>query len=390
MAEFDKRVFEYIEKNISEYFAMSNAIFDRPETALNEYFACDLLSEWLERNGYLVSRNEGGLETAFKATYRQGASGPRIGLLCEYDALPMGHGCAHHMQGPIMFLASEAVKSVMSGIPYELVIYGTPGEEGAHCKKTMLENGCFQDIDVALMVHGSPNATIDIKSLAGVRLEFEFQGIAAHDSLTPELVRSGMDAMLLGFTGLEFLRGHVKDDVRLNYKVDDCPGTPECSDLSYARCSVYLRTYHDEDLPELEDRMISVMQGAAMMSGVNIKHKRILKVVGKVPNMTLNKVFMDIAREINAPQLLEFREKTGSTDFAWVTRIVPGAVFRYPFVPLGSTSHSQVFLDYGKSTQAKEGIVIASKVIAASVIKMIEDPSIIKDAENELKKYTGK
>ena len=384
MTSFEDKAYGHVESNVSEYFEMANAIFDKPEIALNEYFACKTLTDWLEKNGYKLTRNEGGLETAFKAVYKQGEGGLRIGLLCEYDALPMGHGCAHHMQGPIMFLAAEAIKNVMDETPYELVIYGTPGEEGAHCKKIMAENGSFRDIDVALMVHGAPNATVDIKSLAGVRLEFEFIGVTAHESLAPEKVRSALKAMLLGFNGLEFLRGNTRDDVRINYKA---LGTP---DLSYSKCSAYLRTYHDEDLPELEQRMIDIMRGAALMSGVEMKHECVMNVVGKVPSLTLNKLFMGLAEEIDAPQRLAFRDKTGSTDFSWVTRIVPGSVFRYPFVPLGTTSHSQGFLDNGKSEKAKEGIIIAAKVIAASAIRLIKDKSIMEEAKTEFEKYNIK
>ena len=40
--------------------------------------------------------------------------------------------------------------------PFSVVVYGTPAEETAHGKLRMLEQGCFQDIDVALMMHGPP------------------------------------------------------------------------------------------------------------------------------------------------------------------------------------------------------------------------------------------
>ena len=40
----------------------------------------------------------------------------------------------------------------------------------------MLEQGCFQDIDVALMMHGSPTTTVDVKSMAMSSFVVTFHG----------------------------------------------------------------------------------------------------------------------------------------------------------------------------------------------------------------------
>lgn len=54
------------------------------------------------------------LKSAFRAVYHSVGNGaaPRIGLLCEYDALAgLGHGCGHHMQGPACLGAAVALKN---------------------------------------------------------------------------------------------------------------------------------------------------------------------------------------------------------------------------------------------------------------------------------------
>lgn len=81
----------------------------------------------------------------------------------------------------------------------------------------MQENGYFQDIDVALMMHGSSTTTVDVKSLAMSSFTVTFHGKKAHAALTPEDGRSALDALLIAFQGVEFLREHVPKDTRMHY-----------------------------------------------------------------------------------------------------------------------------------------------------------------------------
>ena len=46
----------------------------------------------------------------------------------------------------------------------------------------------------------------------------------AHAALAPEKGRSAFDAMLAAFQGIEFLREHVPDDVRMHYCMTELPG----------------------------------------------------------------------------------------------------------------------------------------------------------------------
>ena len=137
---------------------MADSIFYRPEYDGEEVFASGLLEDYLEENGFQVERGLGSWPTAFRAVWKHGQGGPRIGLLCEYDALrQLGHGCGHHMQGPCICGTAVALKNAGIEEPFELVVYGTPAEETRGSKITLWEDGFFRDIDVALMMHGGPD-----------------------------------------------------------------------------------------------------------------------------------------------------------------------------------------------------------------------------------------
>lgn len=66
------------------------------------------------------------------------------------------------MQGPSVIGAALALRDVCGEEPYKIVIYGAPAEETIGGKIIMKEKGCFQDIDIALMMHAAPNTCVDI------------------------------------------------------------------------------------------------------------------------------------------------------------------------------------------------------------------------------------
>lgn len=65
-----------------------------------------------------------------------------------------------------MIGAALALRDVCGEEPYKIVIYGTPAEETIGGKIIMKEKGCFQDIDIALMMHAAPNTCVDVRCMA--------------------------------------------------------------------------------------------------------------------------------------------------------------------------------------------------------------------------------
>ena len=76
---------------------------------------------------------------------------------------------------------------------------------------------------------------------------------------------------------------------------------------------------------------------------------------------------------------------TGSTDFSSVTFRVPGACLRVKFVGKGVTSHSQEWLDNGKSQLAEDAIMYGAKGIALSVEEILETPDLLEKIQEDFK-----
>lgn len=378
-----KELFANIDKQRTDLINMADNIFDNPEYEGQEFLAAGLITKYLKENGFQVEMGIADFPTAFKATYTKGMGGPTIGILCEYDALRgLGHGCGHHMQGPACIGAAVALKNVCSNVPYKIVVYGTPAEETLSAKCAILNKGCFRELDVAFMMHGGPNTCTDIKCLALSTFEVVFKGKGAHAALAPEKGRSGLDALMIAFNGIEFLREHVPEDVRMHYTITELPG-PMNVVPKKAVGEVALRSFSKETLDKVVLRFRDIIKGAALIAGVDYEITQKSDLYNKIPVLTLNDLLMDNAKLAGAPQLALPREKTGSTDFGNVMYEIPGSCIRVAFVPEGTSSHTQEFVDAGKSEDAHNCVIYGAKAIAGAALDLIENPEKMEAVKKE-------
>ena len=382
-SEAKKALFQEIETRREALTAMSDQIFDHPEYDGEEVYAAGLLTTYLWDNGFEVETGIAGLPTAFRATFSHGEGGPVIGILCEYDALRgLGHGCGHHMQGPSCLGAAVALKNMETEKPFQLVVYGTPAEETRGCKCEMLEKGCFKELDVAFMMHGAPNTCTDIKCLAKDGYTVIFKGKKAHAAIAPEKGRSALDALLVAFQGVEFLREHVPEDVKLHYTITELPG-PSNVVPDRAVGDFGLRSFSRETLGQVAERVKNIIKGAALIADVEYEIEEDTVFFNKIPVLTLNDLLMKNAELAGAPQLAPPRQRTGSTDFGNVMYEVPGSCIRVAFVPEGTPSHSMEYVAAGKTETAHDCVICGAKAIAGAAWDLIEDETLMKQVKEE-------
>nr|WED69271.1 hypothetical protein PJ912_04295 [Pectobacterium colocasium] len=103
----------HFEQTAQKYLQVSHQIHARPELGNQEYFAAETLTDLLRDAGFTVTRDIAGHETGFVAHKGSANSGPRIGYLAEYDALPgLGHACGHNLIGTSSVAAAIALSHV--------------------------------------------------------------------------------------------------------------------------------------------------------------------------------------------------------------------------------------------------------------------------------------
>ncbi len=372
-------LFEHIDGLKSELVGIAYEIFDNPEYGLEERFASKLLQNKLCTQGFEVNAGYAGLETAFRAVWSNGQGGPNIGILCEYDGVKgMGHTCGHHLQGPAAIGAATALKRTLEGTDTccTITVYGTPAEETVGGKILMAASGCFKELDVALCTHAIQDISfVGGESLALAPFRVVFQGKTGHASGAPHEVRSAMDAMLLAFNGIEFMREHVKDGTRVSYNIVSGTGSFG-QDPSQAKASISLRTYDEGYLMELERRLRNIIAGACLMTDTEADIEKRPVYAVRRPNVALGELARDNMRLAGVAHIAEdFRTSGGSTDFGNVSRIVPGALIYLEFCD--APAHSQAWYDAGKTEAAQRCLMYSAKTLAGMAYDLICQPQIL-------------
>jgi amidohydrolase len=219
----------------SAFQEVNLSIHSHPETAYQEVFAHEKLTDFLEHHGFEVKRHAWGLDTAFEAIF--GSGGRQVVFCAEYDALPgIGHGCGHNLiaTSSLAAFVSAARALQMTKLPGRLRIIGTPAEEGGGGKIKLLEAGAFdppQDIAAALMSHpttSGPNSDglvydgiAGTKSIAAYKTKVIFKGRASHAGAEPWNGINALDAAVGAYVNVSMLRQQIRPDERVHGVFED-------------------------------------------------------------------------------------------------------------------------------------------------------------------------
>lgn len=372
-----QKLYEIIEGMREKLVGINDFIHDNPEIGNQEYKAYQLLTTIFDEAGFAVEKEVIGLATAFKATYSIGTGGPNIGLLCEYDALEgLGHGCGHNLQPAAIVGAAVALAQGLGELPANIIVYGTPAEETTSAKLPMAKAGIFDNLDIAFMMHASDRTTVDGKSLAVTLVDFVFTGKAAHAAIAPDKGISALDGVLMTFNGIEYLREHVRPDVRMHGIITD-GGKAANIVPERAAAQFYIRANDRPHLDIVLERVYNVARGAALMTGAKLSINEIKAYDNKINSETVNQILLENAHAVGAKDITAPRQYTGSTDFSCVTYRVPGACLRVGFVPIDTPSHSAEWVQAARSSKAHEALIVAAKAIAGSCYELVENPKLL-------------
>jgi len=383
--QMKENIYTTVEQIRDMIIGINDFIHENPELGHQEFKAAELLTRTLAEHGFQVEKGVAGLPTAFKATYTSKPGGPVIGLLCEYDALEgLGHGCGHNLQASSITGAAIALRNNLGDLPATIIVFGTPAEETTSGKVPMAEAGLFDGLDAALMMHGGDRTTVDGKSLAINSVDFVFTGKAAHAAVSPEQGISALDAVLLTFNGIEYLREHVRSDVKIHGTITD-GGTAPNIVPERAAAKFLIRAADREYLNTVVERVFNVARGAALATGAKLTIHEGKALDNKLNVQRLNDLLLENARQVGAREITPPRQSTGSTDFSTVTHRVPGACLRVSFVPFGVSNHTREWVEAGKSPDGHAAVITAAKAIAGTVYDLITMPDVLHEIQEEFK-----
>ena len=312
-----------VDSHKDELFALSDAIWKHPELSYEEFKAHELLTDYLEKKGFAVERSYTGIKTAFRATF--GSGRPNVCVICEYDALPdIGHACGHNLIAEAGVAAGLGLKAALEsgqdGIKGRVTVMGTPAEEGGGGKVLLIENGAFDDVDVAMMVHPYPQNVVVPNYLATGRHVVTYTGKAAHAAAFPWEGVNALDAAVTAYNSISVLRQQMKPDCRVHGVIKEGGVKPNIIP-ERAVMEYQIRAPSVCELNELEAKVRACYEAAATATGCQVKIESKGKPYNNlITNMTMAKLFGE-----NMGEGIKWEESPimGSTDMGNVSHLVP-------------------------------------------------------------------
>lgn len=424
---------------VKKFGNISDAIWNYAELGMQEFKSSAILIKTLEEEGFKVEKGVAGMPTCFVASF--GSGKPVIGILGEFDALPMisqkalspvqvpvvagapGHGCGHNMMGTAGIAAAIAVKRSMeqNNLPGTIKFFGSPAEETVISRPYMVREGVFKDVDAVIDNHASSemSTSYGVNGSAVISAIFSFKGKTAHAAGGPWTGRSALDGVELMNVATNYLREHLFYTYRLHYVVTEGGEAPNVVP-DKASVWYYIRNT-DERLDEMYKRVMDCAKGAALASGTTLDTVTVLTAIhqrhsnkGMAETIERNMELIGMPewtekeqafakalqkelgeKETGYPLKIKTLSKPsdiqvggGSSDVGEVTLITPTASLSFPGGVPGEIGHhwSSVTSNYG--TAAWKGLNAGAKVMAASVLDLLTKPKLLEEIRSEFTEYS--
>ena len=369
-----RRVVEEVEKRADLLLDVSHRIHDRPELLFEETYAADLLAGALGSAGLDVERRAYGLDTALSA--RAGPTdggGPTVAVLCEYDALPrIGHGCGHNVIAAAGLGAGLAAAAAAAEAGGRLLLLGTPAEEGGGGKVLMGEQGAFDGVDAAMMIHPAGLDLTEPQVLAIASLRVEYEGRGAHAAASPERGRNALDAAVLGYNAVAALRQHITASERVHGIFPEAGEKPNVvPDRAVAEW--YVRSDTQDSLRSLKARVLACLEAGAAAAGCRMEwHLTAPEYSDLRTNRPLVELYRTNSAELGrpVPEPSPRRRVMASTDMGnvshWVPSIHPLLAASPPEVPL----HSAEFAGWAAAPEGDRAVLDGAKAMAMTTVDL--------------------
>lgn len=430
-------VMRFVDSRYEQTKSLGRDLWEFAEVGYQEFKSSALIKEKLAAEGFKIDSGVAGIPTAFIASF--GTSGPVIGILAEYDALPginqddvptrrsiadktSGQACGHNLFSAGSVAAAIAVKHWLeeTGTPGVIRLYGTPAEEGGSGKVYMVRAGAFDDVAVALHWHPSGQNWAGARTtLANRSAKFRFRGLSAHAAGAPEKARSALDGVEAFNFMTNLMREHVPQETRIHYVITKGGSAPNVVP-DFAEVFYYLRHPDADMVKELWLRLELAAVGAAQGTGVTVDWEIIHGNHAVLVNETLAKMMAEKLQMVGGIQYDEKEEAFakaiyttlvnpnhelgsqrevqpyevklgyGSTDVGDVSINVPTVGLRAATWVPGTPAHSwQATAASGMSIGFK-GTQVAAKTLALAAIELFENPKLRADAKDEFDQRRGK
>jgi amidohydrolase len=356
---------------------VSRQIHDTPELRFEEHFAAQTLTQALTAFELKAQRPVGGLETAFRAEFG-GKARPKIAILAEYDALPNGHACGHNLIAGAALGAAVGLAAVRQQLPGQVVLLGTPAEEGGGGKVILVEQEAFAGVDAAMMFHPFDRNLLTNPALANQFITLTFYGKNSHAAAAPWDGYSALSGVIQTFNLIDNARIHFRDGTRIHGIITE-GGKAVNIIPQMAQAMFSVRAFASDYLAQVSERVVKCAEAAAAATGTRVEVEVRRGYKNMRDNLTMVRRFGEHLQALG----VHFQERDpsagfGSTDMGDVSYAVPAIHPYLAICDIGETMcHQDAFVECANSQRGYQAMLHAAKAMALTTYDLLTQPEFL-------------
>jgi metal-dependent amidase/aminoacylase/carboxypeptidase family protein len=259
----------------------------------------------------------------------------------------------------------------------DVLVVGTPAEEGFGSKRDLADAGVFDDVDACLLIYPGMHDIAASRTLFAQSYTLSFAGKAAHGAAHPELGCSALDALIAGYLGAALLRQTLPPEARIQTIITDGGRYPQViPDEAKARAVV--RGASRAEVADVAERVLACYRGAAAAHGAVLQIEQSERAALRLlQNTPLCEAFEWALRELNRePKPTDMQTGAWSTDAGYLSRVVPVLQPQIRMTGPEVPPHSHEFHAESVGPGAESAIATGALAMALTALRLAGDDEL--------------
>lgn len=357
--ELKRSVCETIDRNAERIIGLGETIRRNPELGFKEFNTAKLVEETLREIGL---QPRGGLAiTGVRADARGRKDGPTFALLGELDALVVAghpvadpetgaaHACGHNAQ--IAGLLGAAIGLVgaraLDHLAGSVTFFAVPAEEYGDVawrveqaragrleflggKPELVRLGHFDDVDLAMMIHATPQPELGKASVAASNngclvKTVRYVGRASHAGGAPHLGVNALYAANIALSAINAIRETFRDEDSIRVHPIITHGGNQVNVIpGDVRLETYVRGKTVPAIIEANARVDRAFRAGALALGARVEIETLPGYLPLFNHDDMARRFLANARALlGSEHVTETGHRSGSTDMGDISHLIP-------------------------------------------------------------------
>lgn len=362
-----------VQAHVSEAAELSLYLLNHPEVSGEEYASSKKIVELLQARQFQVTYPFAGYPTAFHALLDNG-EGPEVAFLVEYDALAgLGHGCGHNLHGALSVLAGLGMMDLRQKFKGKLHVIGTPAEEENGAKIGMADQGVFDRMSMAIMMHSwyGGKARADMDALSLRHYFVTFTGKSAHAVAAPWEGHSALAAARKFLDLVDARRECFTPDIHVNAVFTEGGKQPNILP-DKAELRLEFRTSSLKSLQRTDEMVRKCAEGAALALDCKAEFQLAFEFADMVRNAVLETEAERMFRAYGIA-VAPVDEASGSSDVGNVSYHCPAVQPLIPIMKEMCALHTPEFRDATALPEAEKAMEKGACILAEMALRVFND-----------------